>query len=497
MRNQSKNLAQALRDALRKHGSVCDWRCIRMVRVRKRGLLVAILCFICFHYLLNAALLSADIDPLPTIESTADWKIDEADASILYVGVAHPPSAYHIKKQKIGIITIVDTTTTKGALKHAMTTLACYAKAQRYEYRVVNESFYYDLCKQTQSEFRRHCIISLLLPNYDFILFLDANIGVVNPRRRIEEFIDDDADVVFYDRFHPSELMPGSYLVKNTKWARHFLKGWANYEQRLPHGFHGGDSVALYFHLAETVTPDRPVEIAVCRRVWSKCHSWRDVFVALSCMRNIIGETVYYGKVKILAKGTGWARDSFVTDGMWSPRRDFMLYDMEPKRRRNPRPLKIVLPSDADPTYSYYGKFAGQIHLRRCYPGNTTWRYEPMFFIEDAVLEARYRQLHREIHYEKIAALSRIHKFLRGVARKAEKYILRESGWRLEKKKKTLNKISAKWLLEVKRIPCEEKKKKKRTMTRKKERKKEGEKETTYQFTIEMSSLFKSQPMDQ
>ncbi|RCN42807.1 hypothetical protein ANCCAN_11195 [Ancylostoma caninum] len=90
----------------------------------------------------------------------------------------------------------------------------------------------------------------------------------VHKYRRIEEFIDDDADVVFYDRFHPTELMPGSYL----------------------------------FHLAETVTPDRQVEIAVCRRVWSKCHSWRDVFVALSCMRNIIGETVYYGKVKILAK---------------------------------------------------------------------------------------------------------------------------------------------------------------------------------------------------
>ncbi|KIH58173.1 hypothetical protein ANCDUO_11628, partial [Ancylostoma duodenale] len=102
-------------------------------------------------------------------------------------------------------------------------TLACYAKVQRYEYRVVNESLYYELCTQTQTEFRRHCIISLLLPNYDFILFIDANIGVVNPRRRIEEFIDDDADVVFYDRFHPSELMPGSYLVKNTKWARDFL----------------------------------------------------------------------------------------------------------------------------------------------------------------------------------------------------------------------------------------------------------------------------------
>lgn len=60
---------------------------------------------------------------------------------------------------------------------------------------------------------------------------------------------------------------------------------------------------------------------------------------------------------------------------------------------------------------------------------NTTWRYERMFFIEDAVLEARYRQLHREIHYEKLAALSRIHRFLGGVARKTEKYIFRESGW--------------------------------------------------------------------
>ncbi|RCN35712.1 hypothetical protein ANCCAN_18430 [Ancylostoma caninum] len=89
--------------------------------------------------------------------------------------------------------------------------------------------------------------------------------------------------------------MPGSYLVKNTKWAREFL--------------HGTTANCYRFHLAETVTPDRQVEIAVCRRVWSKCHSWRDVFVALSCMRNIIGETVYYGKVKILAKVLGFCQE--------------------------------------------------------------------------------------------------------------------------------------------------------------------------------------------
>ncbi|ETN82410.1 hypothetical protein NECAME_07987 [Necator americanus] len=291
--------------------------------------------------------------------------------SILFVGA--PRRARDTGGRKIGIITVIDASTTKGALKYAMTTVACYAKVQRYEYRIVNESLYYEKCTQTKPEFRRHCIVGLLLPNYDYILFVDAHIGVVNPKRRIEEFIDDRADIVLYDQFRTPELMSGSYLIRNSTWAYKFLDEWANYEKRLPQSFYASESAALY--------------------------------------------------------GTAWARDSFVTDGTWSLPRDFMLHGVKSKLRLSAKTPENMLTSESDSTYSWYSKFAGEIELRRCYPGNTTWRYKRAYFIDDAKLEERYRRLHRKIYYEKLLSLGRVHDILRDSIKKPEKYIFRESGW--------------------------------------------------------------------
>ncbi|KAK6740276.1 hypothetical protein RB195_008629 [Necator americanus] len=343
---------------------------------------------------------------VPLSTELTRWEIDEAEASILFVGA--PRRARDTGGRKIGIITVIDASTTKGALKYAMTTVACYAKVQRYEYRIVNESLYYEKCTQTKPEFRRHCIVGLLLPNYDYILFVDAHIGVVNPKRRIEEFIDDRADIVLYDQFRTPELMSGSYLIRNSTWAYKFLDEWASYEKRLPQSFYASESAALYFLLAGLIAPDRSMEIAVCRRVWKKCRNWSYAHVVMSCLRNIIGETIYYGNVKILMKGTAWARDSFVTDGTWSLPRDFMLHGVKSKLRLSAKTPENMLTSESDSTYSWYSKFAGEIELRRCYPGNTTWRYKRAYFIDDAKLEERYRRLHRKIYYEKLLSLERV-----------------------------------------------------------------------------------------
>ncbi|KHJ75284.1 hypothetical protein OESDEN_25100 [Oesophagostomum dentatum] len=70
--------------------------------------------------------------------------------------------------------------------------------------------------------------------------------GVVNPKRRIEEYIDPSAEIIFYDRFYNWEVAAGAYLAKNTEWTVEFLNGFANYENRLPKSFHGTDNGGLH-----------------------------------------------------------------------------------------------------------------------------------------------------------------------------------------------------------------------------------------------------------
>ncbi|EYC25884.1 hypothetical protein Y032_0011g1441 [Ancylostoma ceylanicum] len=259
--------------------------------------------------------------------------------------------------------------------------------------------------------FRRHCIIASILNRYDYILFLDADIGVVNPNRTIEEYIEDSIDIVFYDRFYTFEVMAGTYLVKNTDWSRDFLNGWANYEYRLPHSFHGSDNGALNIYLVEWITPSRDIELDVCRRIWSRSRDWDGVFTFTACVRDILGDQTKYGNIKILKKGTGWARDSFLTNAKWNPARDFMLHDMKVKYRRFYRTLSLVSPMRTVEMHSWYNPFAGDFRLDLCRPGNSSWSYDNYLIVPVYKLEERFRQKYLEVHFEKLRTLGRVKKF--------------------------------------------------------------------------------------
>lgn len=64
-------------------------------------------------------------------------------------------------------------------------------------------------------------------PDLDYLLFLDADAVVSDFNQKIEDFIDPNYDFVLAeDVGHHSDMNAGVILIKNTQWAKDFLKKW-------------------------------------------------------------------------------------------------------------------------------------------------------------------------------------------------------------------------------------------------------------------------------
>ncbi|KIH58660.1 hypothetical protein ANCDUO_11129 [Ancylostoma duodenale] len=203
---------------------------------------------------------------------------------------------------RIGIIEVLEARTSADLYETAITSVACYARIHGYDFHVINDGEYREQCPQWDKFFRRHCIVAHTIKDYDYVLFLDSDIGVVNPERRIEEFFDNDAQIIFYDRFYNFEVMSGSYIVKNSDWSRDFLHGFANYEYRLPNSIHGSDNGALHAYLAEIILPPTNTELPTCFRVYNESKGFGDLFSFEACIRKVLGYGSSFGNIKILRK---------------------------------------------------------------------------------------------------------------------------------------------------------------------------------------------------
>uniref|UniRef100_A0A915ER70 Nucleotide-diphospho-sugar transferase domain-containing protein n=1 Tax=Ditylenchus dipsaci TaxID=166011 RepID=A0A915ER70_9BILA len=182
--------------------------------------------------------------------------------------------------------------------------------------------------------FQRHCVTVEFMkshPEFDWIFFLDADIAVINPRHRIEEFIDPNRhfDLIFYDRMYNWEIMAGSYLAKNTMYARDFLKYWAEFQP--PDSFHGTDNGAIHEVFMHKFASQNQTDN--CDKIYFESKDYSDLFKYEACVRHSLGEDTRdfvdksgEGKVKILGKSRAWVRDGsvMVTD-KWATN-DFMVH---------------------------------------------------------------------------------------------------------------------------------------------------------------------------
>ncbi|KAK6105128.1 hypothetical protein QQG55_19030 [Brugia pahangi] len=277
----------------------------------------------------------------------------------------------------IAIITVLLNRSNYDEYRLAQESFECYALYHNYKWIVIDLSAndtLKRLCPHEDFMFARHCVTAEIMKeanDIQWFLFIDADMGVINPNHLIEEWIDNSVNLILYNRIFNHEVMAGSYLAKNTPYSQKFLQFWANYELQLQFPAFGSDNGAIHNVLLELIFPEKVSERKFCESVWMEAKNFDDLSLYVACVRNITDEaTIWPNQLRILSKGEAWARDTWITDSMWSER-DFILHGWQ-KRRIN----RIVFAGWPSPLVSH------NFNLSFCTSFDTVssnWQYKDTF----------------------------------------------------------------------------------------------------------------------
>ncbi|KAH7699296.1 Protein F25H2.7, partial [Aphelenchoides avenae] len=162
------------------------------------------------------------------------------------------------KEFKIAVATVIDKPDQLEDYRLAHDSVKCYCDHHQYPFHLLdlksNETLA-SACPQEDFMFRRHCVVAHFLERHqqdiEWLLFLDADMGVVNPNHLIEEFVNESVEMIFYERSFNFEIAAGSYIARNSVYTRSFLMDWANYYYKIAHykiaqGFYGTDNGAIH-----------------------------------------------------------------------------------------------------------------------------------------------------------------------------------------------------------------------------------------------------------
>ncbi|KAI6237940.1 hypothetical protein M3Y95_00317900 [Aphelenchoides besseyi] len=316
------------------------------------------------------------------------------------------------KRKEIAITVIVANNNNAKEYFLPQATLHCYAQAHNYTMLEVNleqNPKYVKACPGKDFMFQRHCVMAMLMEENtatEWFVFLDADIGVVNPNHLIEEYTHPDADLVFYNRLFDNEITSGAYLVRNTKFSQSFLRHWAEYERKVIFGtVHGTDNGAVHQvfldFFCSNCAPRRREE---CTKIWQNSHNYNDLFNFESCARELLGPAEWFKSpnrtVRQLSFGRGyWSRDGWLTDSKWSDD-DFMFHGWK-EYKRNGEWKSMFTVEDFD---SAKCKDPSTVHLN--------FAYKPEFYgnnteIQKRVLKAGYKSYNE--HLKRLQNIVQIH----------------------------------------------------------------------------------------
>ena len=190
----------------------------------------------------------------------------------------------------MGIVVVLDEL--KKDTKLAMSTTRAYAALHGYDFFVIEAKVVAPQCKGSFS-FRKHCAVALWLrktrpPGYT-ALVLDSNCVMVS-EVSLKRWLNDDADLMFYLHSWKFEIVPNTYIVRNTPLGRLFLRLLASYHKHEPSGFSNGDTGAIHLAMLAAIDGHRS---EACRRQYNELRQKADnmwpYYEYVACTRREMG----------------------------------------------------------------------------------------------------------------------------------------------------------------------------------------------------------------
>ncbi|KAF8375955.1 hypothetical protein PRIPAC_82384 [Pristionchus pacificus] len=308
------------------------------------------------------------------------------------------------KSIDISIVIVLANGTTASNYQSALNSVRKYSSLHGYRLLVENDDKYKECSRHKDKFFKRHCHTLQLMLNElresSYVLFIDADVGVVNPNKLIEEFIEPEFDIYLYNRYNNLEYA-AQYLIKNNENTREWIAMWADMEFTSPKSFHETDNVALHILMMHYLVPETKGEESkigkLCHTIWEKSENVEDLFTLRACTRMMIGDMSEFPeeRVKIFPKGQGWARDIWILRSRWSTD-DFMLHDVREERLH---PEKVpqdsvhynLILSEED-KYAYPLAFP-ILNISETEGGKQIWTMDGRFLISTAWREKILRRL--------------------------------------------------------------------------------------------------------
>ncbi|CAJ0573964.1 unnamed protein product, partial [Mesorhabditis spiculigera] len=340
----------------------------------------------------------------------------------------------------IAIVIIVKAGT--SAVQMTIKSIRCYAEVQGYAYFYIDYSknvTLQSMCPQEDFLFTRHCVLTDLMKRvtYDWFLFLGDDIGVINPVRRLEEFIpaEHTVNLVFYNRFYRDEIMADSYLIRNTQQSLEFLTRWADYGNNTKDaGCLGTDNGAIqasgtfafympfpFFSIPGmifmNIRRNSLIQAAIlefflpalnrmnscCQTMWWMGSKYSELFLYEACAQYLLSqipkEVLAQKRLKIYEKGQGWSRDGRMTGSKWCERDLFLQGWKEEKQN-----MEWMFPFTSN-----------KIFDRKCGAGELSrWSYDPRLKVDCLDLDLEMHVLFEETrakHYQRLQTLRQMDVF--------------------------------------------------------------------------------------